>query len=147
MEYSWFTVCVSFCCTAYLIPYACMHAKSLQSCLTLCDPMDSSPPGSSIHGISQARILVWVAISFQRGSSPPMSPAWQVDFSPLSHLGRPIKSYYESNIFPKGIREEENETIHTSSLFQQYKTQFLSPFPRSQTKQHPSLILQEYSPS
>ena len=30
---------------------ACMHAKSLQSCLTLCDPMDSSPPGSSVHGI------------------------------------------------------------------------------------------------
>ena len=36
---------------------ACMHAKSLQSCPTLCDPMDSSPPGSSIHGIVQARIL------------------------------------------------------------------------------------------
>ena len=39
-------------------------AKSLQSCLTLCDPIDSSPPGSSIHGILQARILEWVAISF-----------------------------------------------------------------------------------
>ena len=44
--------------------HACMHAKSLQSCLTLCDPMDSSPPGSSVHGILQARILEWVAISF-----------------------------------------------------------------------------------
>ena len=41
-------------------------AKSLQSCLTLCDPMDSSPPGSSVHGILQARILEWVAISFSR---------------------------------------------------------------------------------
>ena len=41
-----------------------MHAKSLQSCPTLCDPMDSSPPGSSVHGILQARILEWVAISF-----------------------------------------------------------------------------------
>ena len=39
-------------------------AKLLQSCLTLCDPMDSSPPGSSIPGILQARILEWVAISF-----------------------------------------------------------------------------------
>ena len=39
-------------------------AKSLQSCLTLCDPIDSSPPGSSVHGILQARILEWVAISF-----------------------------------------------------------------------------------
>ena len=40
-----------------------------QSCPTLCDPMDCSPPGSSVHGISQARILEWVAILFCRGSS------------------------------------------------------------------------------
>ena len=39
-------------------------AKSLQSCLTLCDPIDGSPPGSSVPGILQARILEWVAISF-----------------------------------------------------------------------------------
>ena len=43
-----------------------MHAKLLQSCPTLCDPMDSSPPGSSVSGILQARILEWVAISFFR---------------------------------------------------------------------------------
>ena len=42
-----------------------------QSCLTLCDPTDCSPPGSSVHGISQARILEWVDISFSRGSSQP----------------------------------------------------------------------------
>ena len=42
-----------------------------QSCLTLCDPMDCSPVGSSVHGILQARILEWVAISFSRGSSEP----------------------------------------------------------------------------
>ena len=40
-----------------------------QSCLTLFDPMDCSPPGSSVHGILQARILEWVAISISRGSS------------------------------------------------------------------------------
>ena len=39
-------------------------AKSLQSCLTLCDPIDRSPPGSAIPGILQARTLEWVAISF-----------------------------------------------------------------------------------
>ena len=39
-------------------------AKSLQSCLTLCDRIDSSPPGSSVPGILQARTLEWVAISF-----------------------------------------------------------------------------------
>ena len=41
---------------------ACMHVKLLQSCLTLCDPMECSPPGSSVHGILQARILEWVAM-------------------------------------------------------------------------------------
>ena len=40
------------------------YAKSLQSCLTLCDPIDGSPPGFPIHGILQARPLEWVAISF-----------------------------------------------------------------------------------
>ena len=42
-----------------------------QLCLTLCDPIGSSLPGSSLHGILQARILEWVAISFSRGSSQP----------------------------------------------------------------------------
>ena len=39
-----------------------MHAKSLQSCLTLCDPVNCSLPGSSVHGILQARVLEWIAI-------------------------------------------------------------------------------------
>ena len=42
-----------------------------QSCPTLCDPMDSSLPGSFVHGIFQARVREWVAISFSRGSSQP----------------------------------------------------------------------------
>ena len=41
----------------WLINYACVHAKSLHSCLTLCDPIDHSLPGSSVHGILLARIL------------------------------------------------------------------------------------------
>ena len=48
-------------------------AESLQSCLTLCDTVDCSPPGYSVHGILQAGILEWVAIAFSRRSSPPMS--------------------------------------------------------------------------
>ena len=44
-------------------------AKSLQSCLTLCDRVDCSPPGSSVHGILQARILGWIAMPSSRGSS------------------------------------------------------------------------------
>ena len=43
----------------------------IQSCLTLCDPTDCSPPGSSVHGILKARILEWVAIPSSRGSSQP----------------------------------------------------------------------------
>ena len=42
-----------------------------QPCLTLCNPVDCSPPGSSVHGIFQAKILEWVAISCCRGSSQP----------------------------------------------------------------------------
>ena len=48
----------------WLSEAAAAAAKSLQSCLTLCDPIDSSPPGSPIPGILQARTLEWVAISF-----------------------------------------------------------------------------------
>ena len=44
------------------VSHACVCAKLLQSCPTLCNPMDCSPPGFSVHGISQARILEWVAI-------------------------------------------------------------------------------------
>ena len=49
----------------------CVYAKSLQSCLTLCDPLACSPPGSSVHGILQARILEWVAMPSSRRSFGP----------------------------------------------------------------------------
>ena len=48
-----------------------MKVLVIQSCLTLGDPIDCSPPGSSIHGILQARILEWVAMPSSRGSSSP----------------------------------------------------------------------------
>ena len=50
---------------AFSVSMEC-YAKSLQSCLTLCDPIDGSPPGSPVPGILQARTLEWVAISFSR---------------------------------------------------------------------------------
>ena len=50
--------------TYYCYYAAAAAAKSLQSCLTLCDPTDGSPPGSTVPGILQARTLEWVAISF-----------------------------------------------------------------------------------
>ena len=54
--------------TSLLDLIRCVHA---QLCLTLCNPMDCSPPGSSVHGTLQARIVEWVAISFSGGSSWP----------------------------------------------------------------------------
>ena len=47
------------------------ESEVAQSCPTLCNPMDCSPPGSSVHGIFQARVLEWVAIAFSGGSSQP----------------------------------------------------------------------------
>ena len=55
-------------------------AKSLQSCPTLCDPIDSSPPGSAIPGILQARTPEWVAISFSNAWK------WKVKVKSLSHV-------------------------------------------------------------
>ena len=59
----------------------CYHVKEsesevAQSCPTLCDPKDCSLPRSSVHGIFQARVLEWVAISFSRGSSQPRDQTW-----------------------------------------------------------------------
>ena len=66
-----------------------------QSPLTLCSPVDCTLPGSSVHGILQARILECVAISFSRGSSDPgiktTVPALQATSFPLHHLGSPWK--------------------------------------------------------
>ena len=69
-----FPLCLSLSLThTYMDTCVCVYVKVLvaPSCPTLCNPMDCSPPGSSVHGISQARILEWVAMSFSRGSSPP----------------------------------------------------------------------------
>ena len=49
------------------ICFAAAAAKSLQPCPTLCDPIDGSPPGSSVHGIFQARVLEWGTIAFSTG--------------------------------------------------------------------------------
>ena len=53
---------------AYL-SHLCVHVKSLQLCSTLCDPIDCSPPGFSVHGILQVRALEWAAMPSPRGSS------------------------------------------------------------------------------
>ena len=80
----------------------CMHAKLLQSCSTLCDPVEHSLPGSSLHGTLQARILEWVAMLFSRGSSLPKDwiPHCRKIFYHLNHRGSPI-FYYLNTFFPR----------------------------------------------
>ena len=76
--------------------YCCMHTKSFQSCLTLWDPMDYSPPGSSVHGILQTRIPERVA---SRGSS------WPRDRTPISWGSRIAGGFFtaEPRRKPRGI--------------------------------------------
>ena len=85
------------------LPCGCsFKVKTLvaQLCPTLWGPMDCNPPGSSVHGISQARMLEWIAVSFSREFPDPglghVSPAGQADPLPLSHLGSPNRSSGES---------------------------------------------------
>ena len=76
--------------------HACVCAKSLQSCPAVCSPIDCTPPGYSVRGILQARILEWVAISSSRGSSCPrdwtwvssISLPWQAGSLPLVSPGK-----------------------------------------------------------
>ena len=91
-----------------------MWCLAIQSCLTLCDCMDCSPPGSSVRGIFQARILEWVAISYSTGSSWPRdgtciscaSPVLQVNFSLLAPPGKPGFTHTTFLIRQKNQNEE-----------------------------------------
>ena len=78
--------------------YTYVSALVVKSCLTLCNPMDCSPPGSSVHGILQATILEWAAILFSPGdlSNPgikPRSPALQADSLLSEPPGKPNYIY------------------------------------------------------
>ena len=94
---------------SYLLFWWDGKVKSLSHVLTLCDPMDCSPPGLSIHGIFQARVLEWIAISFSRGSSWPRDrtrpclPHCRQTLYHLSHLGSPMRWMKTDD----GMKEEE----------------------------------------
>ena len=102
-----------------------------QSCLTLCDPMDCSLPGSSLHGIPQIRILEWVAIPFSRGSS--QSRDWTRVFLHcrpilyhLSYQGSPKKSRRGEkelkSCFAKPCRKQRFQAMATNSSCHHKKT-------------------------
>ena len=84
----WYPVCLGravwYCGVLLPWPHKGCAAAHAQLCLTFRDPMDCSPPGSSVHGILQARILECFAISFSRGSSQPR------DWTHVSYIGRQI---------------------------------------------------------
>ena len=71
--------------------HACMHAKSLQLCPTLCDPIDGSPPGSSLPGILQAKTLAWVAISFSNACIHAYQVASAMSDSVRTHRWQPTR--------------------------------------------------------
>ena len=97
----WAWKCVHLCTDKYpSLWFEFMCAKWLQSCLTVCDSMDCSPPGSSAHGILQARILEWVTMPSSRGSSwagmetaSLMSPALISRFFTTESPGKPSLWY------------------------------------------------------
>ena len=89
------------------------HHWSRWSCVPLCYPMDCNPPGSSVHGIPQARILEWAAVPFPRDLPiPGIKPVSCVSCSgrrvlcPLHHLGSPMVYYRLWTITPGAVQEE-----------------------------------------
>ena len=84
--------CLHFCSTSLIWTHShfislCLHTKLLQSCPSLCNPMNCSPPDWSVHGSLQARILEWVAMPSSRGSSQPRD---QTPISCISYIGRQV---------------------------------------------------------
>ena len=96
----------------------CMRAQSLQSCPTLCNPMDHSPPGSSVHEILKARILEWTAMPSSRGSSQPRDRICICLYCrwilyPLSHLESPELSYIHPLWEDHMCAKSSKATLHT----------------------------------
>ena len=115
--------------------HACSAAKS---CSTLCDPMDCSPPGSSVHGIFQARILDWLAISSSKGSplprdwTSPVAPALAGRFFTTEPPGKPSST--DTRCLCLGPRVNQTKVftllwINVQKCFVEmscYKTEFCS---------------------
>jgi len=86
----------------------CVHAKLLQFCVTLCNPMDCSPPGSSVHGILQARTLEWVSISFSKAWK------WKVKVKSLSHVWLLATSWTAAYQAPPSMGFSRQEYLYTN---------------------------------
>ena len=105
-------------------------AKLLQSCSTLCDPIDGSPPGSHVPGILQARTLEWVAISFSnawtwkaklKSLSRPrlLAIPWTAAYQALLSMGFSRQEYWSWVLLPspkKGINREKIHGLYSNSI-------------------------------
>ena len=95
-----------------LTPSLCVHAKLLESCLTLCNPMNFSLPGFSVHGILQTRILEWAALLQRILPTQESNPCllrllpWQASSLPLLPPGKPLTT---SSISSKNLK---GNTLH-----------------------------------
>ena len=104
----------------YTCSWFTLLCVSAQPSPTLCDRMDCSPPGSSVHGILQARILEWVDMPSNPGMEP-VSSALQADFLPLCHLRSPSLCYtVETNTILKSNDECALSHFSQSSCLQSY---------------------------
>ena len=142
------------CSCAFEQTICCCYSLVMKLGLTLFNPMDYSPPGSSVHRISQARILEWVTTSFSRGSSQPkkLNPHllyWHADCLPMSHQGSPTnklwflpKSLSSASLIMKSITNlwRLSPRLSTVSLPASYKDTVGKP-----TKDHsePGLVKME----
>ena len=107
------------------------YAKSLQSCPTLCDPIDGSPPGSPIPWILQARTLEWVAISFSRSFRTNTQKRCPFHYRGLECKSRKSRNTWSNQqIWPRSTDEaeqrliefcQENALVIANNLFQQHK--------------------------
>ena len=102
-----FPVCVCVCVCVWVHE----HAQSLSCILLICNLIDSTPPCSSVHGISQARILEWVAISFSRGSSQSRNQTH------ISCIGRRTLYHKGSSVFAY-VKNKNSQTTKCVSSFE-----------------------------
>ena len=103
---------IAVCCVCVCV-WVCEHALcSVQSCLTLYSSRDCNPPGSSVHGIFQTRILEWIAISSSRGSSQPRD--WTC-VSGISCIARQILYQLSYQGSPHSVQEEFSSLSHKGS--------------------------------
>ena len=135
---------------AIYFTYARMHAKSLQSCPTLCDHVDSSPPGSSVHRILQARILEWVAISFSNFTYGNVYTSMLLSqFVPPSPAPAVSKGLFSVSLFMSSNQVQVNffSVFHRYTHPSRANSRTLSSHPLATTPLSPHCSLQHSLPT